>query len=83
MESLINTGDQYQRYRQIVHFQTTPKLFILDAKRDLFKDLPSEELGNVMKEIIKMDAEKSDAPTFGRLNVHARLCLATAGGTKC
>ena len=59
MESLINTGDQYQRYRQIVHFQTTPKLFILDAKKEiLFKDLPSEELGNVMKEIIKMDAEK-------------------------
>ena len=32
-KSLINTGDQYQRYRQIVHFQTTPKLFILDAKK--------------------------------------------------
>ncbi len=61
MESLINTGDQYQRYRQIVHFQTTPKIFILDEKKEiLFKDLPAEELGNVMNEIIKIDEEKAN-----------------------
>lgn len=60
MESLINTGDQYQRYRQIVDIPTTPKLFILDEKKEiLFKDLPAEELGKVMEEIIKMQAEKN------------------------
>ncbi len=59
MESLINTGDQYQRYRQIVDIPTTPKIFILDEKKEiLFKDLPAEEIGNVMKEIIKMKEEK-------------------------
>ncbi len=60
MEALINTGDQYQRYRQIVDIPTTPKLFILDDKKEiLFKDLPAEELGKVMEEIIKMKAEKN------------------------
>jgi thiol-disulfide isomerase/thioredoxin len=59
MEAIINTGDQYQRYRQIVDIPTTPKMFILDSKKEiLFKDLPAEELGNVMKEILKMKEEK-------------------------
>jgi thiol-disulfide isomerase/thioredoxin len=60
MEALINTGDEYQRYRQLVYIPTTPKLFILDEKKEiLFKDLPAEELSKVMEEIIKMKEEKN------------------------
>jgi thiol-disulfide isomerase/thioredoxin len=60
MESLINTGDEYQRYRQVVSIKSTPKLFILGKNKEiLFKDMPAEELGNVMKDIIRVDEEKA------------------------
>jgi thiol-disulfide isomerase/thioredoxin len=60
MEALINTGDEYQRYRQLVSIQTTPKLFLLDDKKEIiFKDMPAEELGNVMKDVIRVEEEKA------------------------
>ncbi|MFM2395389.1 MAG: hypothetical protein RLZZ546_3372 [Bacteroidota bacterium] len=54
MESLINTGDQYQRFREILKFIKFPKIFILDAKKEiLFKDISAEDLGKIMEEIMK------------------------------
>lgn len=59
MENLINTGDVYQRYRQILKFQSTPKVYLLDEKKEIiFKDMPAEELDKIMNEIIKVEEEK-------------------------
>jgi thiol-disulfide isomerase/thioredoxin len=59
MESLINTGDEYQRYRQIVDVPSTPKLFLLDNKKEIIlKDFGAENLQELMKEVIKVDEEK-------------------------
>lgn len=59
MENLINTGDQYQRYRQILKFNSTPKVYLLDEKKEIiFKDMPSEELNKIMEEIVKVEEEK-------------------------
>ncbi len=60
MEKFINTFDEYQRYRKLVHIRTTPKLFILDQdKKILIKDIPANELKNIMPEILKRDMEDS------------------------
>jgi len=60
MEKFINTFDEYQRYRQIMHVRTTPKIFILDEdKKILIKDIPAKELKNIMPEIIKMNTTDS------------------------
>lgn len=59
MEKFINTFDYYQRYRNKVKIRTTPKIFILDEdKKILIKDIPSKELKNIMKEVIKMNAQE-------------------------
>lgn len=60
MEKFINTFDEYQRYRRKVHIRSTPKIFILDKdKKILIKDIPANELKNIMPEIIKMNATES------------------------
>jgi thiol-disulfide isomerase/thioredoxin len=60
MENLLNTGDEYQRYRQFVDVPSTPKLFLLDDKKEIIlKDFGAENLENLMKEVIKSDAEKA------------------------
>lgn len=60
MDKFINTFDYYQRYRNKVKIRTTPKIFILDKdKKILIKDIPSKELKNIMKEVIKMDTPAS------------------------
>ena len=60
MEKFINTFDEYQRYRKVIHIRTTPKIFILDKdKKILIKDIPSKELKNIMPEIIKMNMPAS------------------------
>ncbi len=54
MEGFINTGDEHQTYRKYVYVPSTPKIFILNNKKEiLIKDVPSEELSNVMDEILK------------------------------
>jgi thiol-disulfide isomerase/thioredoxin len=59
MENLLNTGDEYQRYRQFVDVPTTPKLFILDGKKEiLLKDFGAENLNEIMKEVIRVEEEK-------------------------
>jgi thiol-disulfide isomerase/thioredoxin len=63
MESLLNTGDEYQRYRQFVDVPSTPKLFLLDAKKEIIlKDFGAENLENLMMEVIKADQEKLKKP---------------------
>jgi len=59
MEDFINTFDEYQRYRQKVYIQSTPKIFILNKDKDIIiKDIPAKELKNVMENVIKIDEEK-------------------------
>ena len=56
MDKFINTFDQYQRYRSKIYIRSTPKIFILDQDKNIIvKDIPSKEMKNIMKEIIKMD----------------------------
>jgi thiol-disulfide isomerase/thioredoxin len=58
MENFINTGDEYQRYRQVVDIASTPKMYLLDDKKEiLFKDFPAESLGDILKEIMKPKSE--------------------------
>jgi len=59
MEKFINTFDEYQRYRRKVYINTTPKIFILDKdKKIIIKDIPANELKNVMESVIKLDSQK-------------------------
>ena len=45
MENFINTADQYARWRRLMAINTTPKLFILDADKEiLLKDIPADAL---------------------------------------
>jgi len=59
MDNFINTFDEYQRYRRKVYIPSTPKIFILDEnKKIILKDIPAEELKNVMDDIFKKQEEK-------------------------
>ena len=59
MEGFINCADKYQKYRKYVYVPATPKIFILDKdKKILIKDVPSEELPNIMKEIMEEKASE-------------------------
>lgn len=59
MEGFINTADEYQRYNRQVRIKSTPKIFILDAKKEIIiKDIPGEELDRVFNEILKFEEEK-------------------------
>jgi thiol-disulfide isomerase/thioredoxin len=59
MEEFINTADEYQRYNAKIRIKSTPKIFILDEKKEiLIKDIPAEELERIFKEILNIGEEK-------------------------
>lgn len=59
MEGFINTGDIYQRYNQKVRIPATPKIFILDEKKEIIiKDIPGEELDRIFNEILGFEEKK-------------------------
>lgn len=53
MEDFINTADEYGRYNQKIRIKSTPKIFILDEKKEIIiKDMPGEELDRIFNEIL-------------------------------
>lgn len=59
MGDFINTADEYGRYNKSVKIKATPKLFILDEKKEiLLKDIPAEELDKVFQEILNIEKNK-------------------------
>jgi len=59
MEGFINTADEYQRYNQKVRVKTTPKIFILDEKKEIIiKDIPGEEIDRIFNEILDFEEKK-------------------------
>ncbi|MCE2789406.1 MAG: DUF5106 domain-containing protein [Saprospiraceae bacterium] len=63
MDDFINTADEYQRYNSKVRIKSTPKIFILDEKKEiLIKDIPAEELDRIFKEILQIDGRKNERP---------------------
>ena len=56
MEGLLNLGDQYlkSKYKTKYDVRQTPKLFILDRNKEIIlKDVPAENLEQLMDEVIK------------------------------
>jgi thiol-disulfide isomerase/thioredoxin len=59
MEAFINTADEYQRYNQRIRIKSTPKIFLLDAKKEIIvKDIPAEELDRIFNEILSFEQKK-------------------------
>ncbi len=61
MENIINTVDPFQqsRFAAKYHVTETPRIYILDKnKKILMKNFPTEELENIMNEIIKIEDQK-------------------------
>ncbi len=59
MEGFINTADEYQRYNQKVRVKSTPKIFILDEKKEIIiKDIPGEEIDRIFNEILSFEEKK-------------------------
>jgi thiol-disulfide isomerase/thioredoxin len=59
MEDFINTADEYQRFNARVRIKSTPKIFILDEKKEIIiKDIPGEELDRIFNEILSFDEKK-------------------------
>lgn len=59
MEDFINTADEYQRYNQRIRIKSTPKIFLLDAKKEIIvKDIPAEELDRIFNEILSFEQKK-------------------------
>jgi thiol-disulfide isomerase/thioredoxin len=59
MEDFINTADEYGRYNLKVRIKSTPKIFILDSKKEIIiKDLPGEELDRIFNEILSFEEKK-------------------------
>lgn len=59
MEDFINTADEYQRYNMKVRIKSTPKIFILDEKKEIIiKDIPAEELDKIFNEIVSFEEKK-------------------------
>lgn len=59
MQDFINTADEYQRYHAKVKIKSTPKIFILDAQKEiLIKDIPAEELDRIFNEILRIEENK-------------------------
>lgn len=57
----ITVGDEYHRskFRDIYNVVSTPRVFILDAKKEiLLKRVPTEQLDSVMEALIKEQEEK-------------------------
>ncbi len=62
MHDFINTADEYQRFHAKVKTKTTPKIFILDEKKEiLIKDIPAEELDRIFNEILKIEENKRNS----------------------
>jgi thiol-disulfide isomerase/thioredoxin len=56
MEKFINTGDEYQRWHQMVRSNKTPKIFIMDSKKKiLMKDMSGEDLEKIFLQIYDYD----------------------------
>ena len=61
MEDFINTGDEYQRWHQIVRTNKTPKIIIRDSnKKILMKDMSGEDLEKVFMQIYDFDHKKEE-----------------------
>jgi thiol-disulfide isomerase/thioredoxin len=61
MENLINTGDEYQRWNQVVRNTKTPKIFIMDAnKKILMKDMAGEDLDKIYLEILEVEKKQKE-----------------------
>ena len=59
MEEFINTADEYSRYNTKVRIKSTPKIFILDEKKEIIvKDIPGEELDRIFNEILSFEEKK-------------------------
>ncbi|MBK8627146.1 MAG: redoxin domain-containing protein [Saprospiraceae bacterium] len=59
MEDFINTADEYGRYNIKVKIKSTPKIFILDEKKEIIiKDIPGEELERIFNEILSFEEKK-------------------------
>jgi thiol-disulfide isomerase/thioredoxin len=59
MEGFINTADEYSRYNMKVRIKSTPKIFILDEKKEIVvKDIPGEELDRIFNEILSFEEKK-------------------------
>lgn len=59
MEDFINTADEYQRYNQRIRIKSTPKIFLLDAKKEIIvKDIPAEELDRIFNEVLSFEQKK-------------------------
>jgi thiol-disulfide isomerase/thioredoxin len=59
MEGFINTADEYQRYNREVKIKSTPKIFILNAQKEiLIKDIPGEELDRIFNEVFEFEEKK-------------------------
>ncbi|MBK9735681.1 MAG: DUF5106 domain-containing protein [Saprospiraceae bacterium] len=59
MEDFINTADEYSRYNQKIRIKSTPKIFILDANKEIIiKDIPGEELDRIFNEVLEFEEKK-------------------------
>ena len=59
MDAFINTADEYQRYHRNVRIKSTPKIFLLDEKKEIIiKDIPGEELDRIFNEVLEFEAKK-------------------------
>jgi thiol-disulfide isomerase/thioredoxin len=59
MEEFINTADEYGRYNIKIKIKSTPKIFILDEKKEIIiKDIPGEELDRIFNEILSFEEKK-------------------------
>ncbi len=61
MDNIINTVDPFQesRFGAKYHVTETPRIYILDKKKKiLMKNFPTEELENIMDEIIKIEGQR-------------------------
>lgn len=59
MDAFINTADEYQRYHRNVRIKSTPKIFILDEKKEIIiKDIPGEELDRIFNEVLEFEGKK-------------------------
>lgn len=59
-EGIIATYDEHQRYRRKLYINTTPKVFILDANKEIvLKDIDAKKLGMVI-DAIKEERKTED-----------------------
>jgi peroxiredoxin len=61
MENFINTGDEYQRWNQVVRNNKVPKIYIMDqSKKILMKDMSGEDLEKIFMQIYDFDNKKNN-----------------------